>query len=84
MRYRVSSFLLALSLLVPTVQAGQVVLFSDGRSLEVQNIEFRGEVAVLLLEGGSRISTPALRVARVQEVDSPTEASLGVVQDAGG
>ena len=87
MRYRLPMLLLVVSLLVPAVQAGQVVLFTDGRSLEVEGVEFRGEVAVLLLEGGNRISTPAARIHRVREIDNSTaEGNPGglVVKDDGG
>jgi len=86
MRCRVLILLLAIMLL-PTVQAGQAVLFSDGRSMEVEGVEFRGEIAVLLLEGGSRISTPAMRIKHVQEIDTPEgpESRGGaVVRDDGG
>ena len=87
MRFRLPWLLLVISLLVPAVRAGQVVLFADGRSLEVENVEFRGEIAVLLLEGGSRISTPAMRISRVQEIGSSVgKGNSGgrVVKDEGG
>ena len=87
MRYRLPLLLLIVCLLVPAVQAGQVVLFSDGRSLEVEGVKYQGEIAVLLLEGGNQISTPAIRIDRVQEIGgSEAEASPGgaVVQDDGG
>ena len=68
MRYRLPLLLLAISLLAPVVMAGQAVLFSDGRSMEVERVEYRGEVAVLLLSGGGRISTPVARIAHVQDL----------------
>jgi hypothetical protein len=87
MHYRLPLLLLIVCLLVPAVQAGQVVLFSDGRSLEVEGVKYQGEIAVLLLEGGNQISTPAIRIDRVQEIGgSEAEASPegAVVQDDGG
>lgn len=73
MGYRVPTLLLAMALLASVVHAGQAVLFTDGRSLEVQSVEFRGEIAVLFLDGGGEISTPAMRISRVQELVAASE-----------
>ena len=74
MGYRAAWLLLAsLTLPAPAAFAGQSVLFEDGRTMQVESVEFRGSVALLTLEGGGRISTPVDRIARLDELSLPRE-----------
>jgi hypothetical protein len=44
------------------LRAGQVVLFTDGRSMEVERAERREEMVLLSLQGGGSIAVPSHRV----------------------
>jgi hypothetical protein len=57
-----SAFVLGCSSLVPHAWAAHVVVFSDGRSLEVEDVTPVGESLVLTLAGGSSLAIPAERV----------------------
>jgi soluble lytic murein transglycosylase-like protein len=53
-------------LVVPGAVASQLVIFDDGRTLEVSALEVSGDLAVLDLGNGARISLPLARVAAVE------------------
>jgi soluble lytic murein transglycosylase-like protein len=53
-------------LAAPGVVADELVIFDDGRTLEVAAVEISGDLAVLDLGDGSRISLPLVRVVAVE------------------
>jgi soluble lytic murein transglycosylase-like protein len=80
---------LAAVLVVPGVVADELVIFDDGRTLEVAAVEITGDSAVLDLGNGSRISLPLARVVAVERRDAvipvaPPPAEVAVwKQEAG-
>lgn len=60
-----------LALWAPAALAGERVVFSDGRTMEVRGWEAAGDQAVLDLDGGGRIIVPLARIASVEEVRFP-------------
>lgn len=68
-------------LLAPAVPAGEVVVFDDGRALEVLSWEASGDDALLSLEGGSRLVVPLSRirsVERLREIETEMEPVIAV------
>ncbi|NIM01354.1 MAG: transglycosylase SLT domain-containing protein [Acidobacteria bacterium] len=66
---RAGSILCGLVLLLavaPIQGAEAVVTFVDGRTLHVASVSVNGDVATLVLQGGSELHVPATRVARYQ------------------
>ena len=64
---RAGSILCGLALLLavaPLHAAKAVVTFVDGRTLDVESIAMEGDVATLVLQGGSELSVPASRIER--------------------
>ena len=55
------------------VRAAEAVQFEDGRVLEVERVEARGETLVLSLPGGSAMEVPAWRVASWRTVARPEQ-----------
>jgi len=69
-------------LAVSGVVADELVIFDDGRTLEVSALEVSGDLAVLDLGNGARISVPFARVASVEKrVPGVAEADLAPVAE---
>ena len=58
-------------LATPGVAAAELVMFDDGRTLEVSAWEASGEEAVLALEGGGQIVVPLARIRAVEKLHDP-------------
>ena len=52
-------------------RGAEIVQFQDGRVLEVERVEPRGEMLELSLEGGGAIAVPAWRVSSRRELERP-------------
>jgi len=66
-----------LSLLAtPPGRAAEVVVFHDGRTLEVEAWEAAGEQAILELKGGGRIQVPLSRIVTVNRLPEATESGV--------
>lgn len=80
MKHGVTVLLLAI-LATPAGEAAELIVFNDGRALEVGAWEAAGDQAILELKGGGRIIVPLARIATaqtLQEVPAPAlEASTG-------
>jgi soluble lytic murein transglycosylase-like protein len=55
--------------------AGSTVVFSDGRSMRVEDVERHGDTALLRLEGGGALAVPAERVANWPELSRGSDRS---------
>ncbi len=80
MRY--GSILCGLALLLavtPPEGAKAVVTFVDGRSLDVESVSVEGDVATLVLDGGSELHVPAARIESYRRsTSSPTPVARPV------
>lgn len=80
--------LLALSPVASVSTSADIVVFDDGRVLEISSLEIRGSITVLELEGGGRIAIPSERIVSVgpyegnQTTESPGSVDEGDDSDS--
>lgn len=60
-----------------TVVAGELVVFEDGRTMEVSSRVQQGDFAILELDGGGTISMPLDRIKSVRPLPARVSPSLG-------
>jgi soluble lytic murein transglycosylase-like protein len=77
---------LAVTVCVAAPARGELVYFSNGRTLSVKNFRFEGESLVLSLRGGGEIVCEASIVARIEpdEIPYPEEAAPPAIAVAPG